>query len=45
MASRPRHADVRAEMLAADAIAAARPGWWVRATATIAGLPSGGAGR
>ena len=30
---------------AADAIAAARPGWWVRATATIAGLPSGDAGR
>ena len=31
--------------ITADAIAAARPGWWVRATATIAGLPSGGTGR
>lgn len=38
-------ADAGAAARAADAIAAARPGWWVRATATIAGLPSGGTGR
>lgn len=30
---------------AANEIAAASPGWWVRATVTIPGLPSGGAGR
>ena len=38
-------ADAAAAARAADAIAAVRPGWWVRATATIAGLPSGGTGR
>lgn len=38
-------ADAPAAAAAAQAIAAAQPGWWVRATRTIAGLPSGGARR
>lgn len=37
-------ADASAAQGAAQAIAAAQPGWWVRATVTILGLPSGGAG-
>lgn len=37
-------ADASAAQGAAVAIAAAQPGWWVRATVTIPGLPSGGAG-
>lgn len=37
-------ADAYAAQGAAQAIAAAQPGWWVRATVTIPGLPSGGAG-
>ena len=37
-------ADAPAAEGAAQAIAAAQPGWWARATVTIPGLPSGGAG-
>lgn len=37
-------ADASAAQGAAQAIAAAQPGWWVRATVTIPGLPSGDAG-
>lgn len=37
-------ADASAAGGAAQAIAVAQPGWWVRATVTIPGLPSGGSG-
>ena len=37
------HSAAKAEA-AARAIAATNPGWWVRATVTIPGLPTGGAG-